>query len=60
MKLFLRRLFCSHLWSETLVFGGNPNTHKDIKYCIKCGKTIIVFQGTGKQWREHHNYKETK
>jgi hypothetical protein len=51
---FIRQVFCTHLWKNSLVFEEPPLTHTLIRSCLKCGKGSATFKGTRTQYREYY------
>jgi len=54
MKRWLKQLFCRHWYQHHLVLCSAPNTHHDVKTCIKCGKSSTLFSGTRQAWYKRH------
>lgn len=57
---FLKQTFCRHQWDTNLVFSGGRNTHREIKSCHKCDKSVTVFSGTRQEWYDYHGFGEAK
>lgn len=56
MKRFVRRLFCRHWWQDQMLIGVGEHERTDIRRCIKCDKSKVLWTGRRKAWRERHGF----
>ena len=59
MQLF-KSILCRHDWDINLIFSGGRNSHREIKSCQKCGKSITLFCGTRQEWYDYNGFGEAK
>jgi len=53
-RRFFDELFCRHNYYEKWIFGAG--TYADKKRCNKCGKSVLLWRGTRKEWRIRHGF----
>jgi len=59
-KRLVKSFLCRHDWDTNLVFCGSRNTHREIKSCHKCKKSITLFSGNRQEWYDYNGLGEAK
>lgn len=59
-KRLVIRTLCRHDWDVNLIFSGGRNTHREIKSCHKCGKSITLFSGNRQEWYDYNGFGKAK